>query len=298
MKVKQIAGMAVAAAALICVGLVNVGIQQAIRADELDRASKGVLSGGGDYGDGDYGEYGEEAGGFGEITFPEENFVQRIDVMGEITRELSYDYAYSAYDHQWTMDLIDQLMENDYNQGILLFIDSPGGAIYESDELYLKLLDYKEETGRPVRAYLASEACSGGYYVAMAADRLSANRNGLVGSIGVIATIEDYSKMLDDMGISEINFVSGENKAMSSGTSSLTEEQIEIYQAMVDESYEQFVDVVAEGRGMTREQVKALADGRFYTARQALENGLVDEIAGYEDVEDAFLEELGVTVLN
>ena len=189
-------------------------------------------------------------------------------------------------------------MENEYNKGILLYIDSPGGAIYESDELYLKLMRYREKTGRPVRAYLASEACSGGYYVAMAADHLTANRNGLVGSIGVIVTVEDYSEMLKDMGISEINFVSGENKTMSYGSEALTEEQTAIYQAMVDESYEQFVDIVAEGRGMTEERVKELADGRFYTAKQALENGLVDEIAVYEDMEEAYLDEVGVTLLN
>ena len=110
--------------------------------------------------------------------------------------------------------------------------------------------------------------------------------------------MEDYSEMLKDMGISEINFVSGENKTMSYGSEALTEEQTAIYQAMVDESYEQFVDIVAEGRGMTEERVKELADGRFYTAKQALENGLVDEIAVYEDMEEAYLDEVGVTLLN
>lgn len=85
---------------------------------------------------------------------------------------------------------------------------------------------------------------------------------------------------------------------MSYGSEALTEEQTAIYQAMVDESYEQFVDIVAEGRGMTEERVKELADGRFYTAKQALENGLVDEIAVYEDMEEAYLDEVGVTLLN
>lgn len=294
MKIRQIVGMAAAAVGLVFVGSINMYMQQSVRVAMEDSAPDGEETDGyeddGYYYDEDY-----------EITFPEEDFIQRIDVQGEISRSASYDFYYGDYgyyDHQWTLELIDELMENEYNKGILLYIDSPGGAIYESDELYLKLMRYREKTGRPVRAYLASEACSGGYYVAMAADHLTANRNGLVGSIGVIVTVEDYSEMLKDMGISEINFVSGENKTMSYGSEALTEEQTAIYQAMVDESYEQFVDIVAEGRGMTEERVKELADGRFYTAKQALENGLVDEIAVYEDMEEAYLDEVGVTLLN
>lgn len=93
----------------------------------------------------------------------------------------------------------------------------------------------------------------------------------------------DVSELLDNLGIKTETITSGENKAMGSSTEPMTEEQRAIFQSLIDESYEQFVSIVADGRGMSVAQVKELADGRIYSAQQALENGLIDQIGTYEE---------------
>ena len=105
-------------------------------------------------------------------ALPQEPYVARVDVDGTIADSgtTGISAGTQAYAHQATLDYIDDLMADENNLGILLFIDSPGGEIKTSDELYLKLMDYKEATGRPIYCYFDGTACSGGYYVAMASD--------------------------------------------------------------------------------------------------------------------------------
>lgn len=190
----------------------------------------------------------------------------------------------SAYHHQFLLGLVDDMIKDRDNKGILLYLDTPGGSVYASDEMYLKLMEYRKKTGRPVYAYMASEAASGGYYISSAAEKIIANRNCWTGSIGVlIGTIYDVSGLLKKLGISPVNVTSGKNKTMGSSTEKMTGEQREIFQGLVNEAYDQFVGVVAEGREMQEKKVRKLADGRIYTAKQALNNGLVDEIDGYEE---------------
>lgn len=188
------------------------------------------------------------------------------------------------YDHDYVMDAIDGMTWNDKNKGILLYINTPGGAVYESDEVYLKLEEYKAETKRPVYVYMASQATSGGYYIAAAADKISANRNCWTGSIGVtIGSIFDISGLLEEYGITVETITSGDNKAMGSSFEPMTDEQRDILQSLVDDAYIQFVDIVAKGRDMETDEVKKLADGRIYTARQAEENGLIDLVVNTYD---------------
>ena len=200
-------------------------------------------------------------------------------------------YARVGYDHFATLNYIDQLMEDESNKGILLDVESGGGTVYESDEMYLKLLEYKETTGRPVHAYFNSTACSGAYYIACAADYISGNRNGWTGSIGVIISTVNFSELYGKLGVKEILITSGENKSMGSAGSEMTDEHRAIYQALVDESYEQFVEIVALGRDMSVERAKELADGRIYSNDQARECGLVDKVESYNDA-CAYMEEV------
>lgn len=172
----------------------------------------------------------------------------------------------------------------------MLYVDSPGGTVYESDELYLKLEEYKEKTKRPIWAYFAQEACSGGYYISMAADTIYANRNCWTGSIGVIVSLTNYKGLYDKLGIKEIDITSGPNKAMGSGGLDMTNEQKQIMQGLVDEAYDQFVSIVSEGRGINDADVRKIADGRIYTAKQAKENGLVDEVGSYEEEKQDFIQ--------
>lgn len=217
------------------------------------------------------------------------SYIGILHVEGTITTSSS---SSDTYQQSWLLRQIDYMKGDTSNRGIMLYVNSPGGSVYASDELYLKLKEYKEETGRPVYSYFAETAASGGYYIAAGSDKITANRNCTTGSIGVyLGPIIDASGLLDKVGVKADIVKSGANKAMGNSYQPLTEEQRAIYQEYVNESYEQFVDIVAEGRGMDVAAVKQIADGRVYTAKQAKANGLIDEISSFEDAKDAMLKE-------
>lgn len=221
------------------------------------------------------------------VTLPEEDFVGVLNIVGTIQANSSSNISLSGsddgqYNHNLYMKYVDELEKSKNNKAILLYVNSPGGTVYESDELYLKLMEYKEKTKRPVYAYFGSQACSGAYYISMAADKIYTNRNTWTGSIGVIVSLTNYKKLYDKLGIKEIDITSGKNKSMGSGGLDLTDEQYDILQSLVDEAYDQFAGIVSEGRGIDIATVKKIADGRIYSAKQAKEKKLVDEI-GTED---------------
>ena len=217
------------------------------------------------------------------------SYIGVLHAEGTITTSSS---SSDTYQQSWLLRQIDYMKGDTSNLGIMLYVNSPGGSVYASDELYLKLKEYKEETGRPVYSYFAETAASGGYYIAAGSDKITANRNCTTGSIGVyLGPIIDASGLLDKVGVKADIVKSGANKAMGNSYQPLTEEQRAIYQEYVNESYEQFVDIVAEGRGMDVAAVKQIADGRVYTAKQAKANGLIDEISSFEDAKGAMLKE-------
>lgn len=230
---------------------------------------------------------------FGKIKlgkFSGGKYVARLYVTGVIQDTNEF------YNQEWLLDTIDELENDDDNVGIMLVIDSPGGAVYEADEVYLALRKYKN-AGKQLWAYFKSIAASGGYYIACAADTIYANRNTMTGSIGVIIgpTI-DATELLDKIGIKATNFASGKNKGMLNYNEPLTDEQRGIMQGLVDECYEQFTDIVASSRKMALKDVKKLADGRIYTAKQAKENGLIDSVGTLENAEDRMKERLAIVL--
>lgn len=234
------------------------------------------------------------------VSLPSQSYVGVVNVEGTIQSSSSSDSIFgttATYNHAQTLKYIDDMKNDRNNKGIILYVDSPGGGVYESDELYLKLEEYKQETGRKVWGYMASQACSGGYYISMATDEIYANRNTKTGSLGVIMSLTNVKDLYDKIGIKQIDITSGPNKSMGSQAQDLTDEQREIIQAMVDESYEQFVEIIADGRNMTTEEVKPLADGRIYTAKQALDLGLIDKIDTYENMQKEILSEIGINTL-
>ena len=220
---------------------------------------------------------------------PEKSFAV-INIMGTIQTG-NEGSARTGYDHNATLSYIDQLIEDETNTGIFLDVDSGGGTVYESDETYLKLMEYKEKTGRPIHAYFNGTACSGAYYISCAADYISINRNGWTGSIGVIISTTNLNGLYEKLGIEEILITSGANKGMGSSGSQFTDEHRAIYQSLVDEAYDQFVGIVAQGRDFSDEYTRRIADGRIYSAQQALDNGLVDQIEFYDDAL-AYMEEI------
>ena len=272
MNKKQIGGLIIAAVLFIAVGVSSVltnTFSERMLADSMEQ----ILT---------------DSVGFDP---PSDDYIAVVRVEGTIQEQTAagmFDVPV-GYQHITTLDYIDNLMVDGNNQGILLYVDSPGGTVYESEELYLKLKEYKEQTGRPVWDYMAHYAASGGYLISMAADKIYANPNTTTGSIGVIMSGFDMTGLYEKLGIRYVSITSGDFK----DSSKMTDEQIAVYQEQVDEYYNKFVGIVAEGRGMAEEDVKTLADGRVYTANQALENGLVDEISLYEDMTAAMSSELG-----
>lgn len=229
------------------------------------------------------------------INLPADNYIAVVKVEGTIAEDedSSSLLSDSNYSHSFTLDYIKQVTSDSSNKGILLVVDSPGGSVYASDELYYAFMDYKEATGRPIYCYFESYACSGGYYISMASDEIYANRNTWTGSIGVISQMYDLTGLYEKLGIKEVDITSGRNKAMGSSGQSLTEEQYAIMQSLVDEAYEQFVDIVAQGRSMSEEKVKEIADGRILSASQALSWNLIDGISRYEEYQEHIREQLG-----
>lgn len=273
MKKKQIGGLIVAALLFIAVGVSSV-LTNTISQNLLQESMVDLLTT-------DY-----------EYDTPNYDYIAVVDVVGTIQEqtETSIFEIVEGYQHTTTMDYIDDLMNDVYNQGILLYVDSPGGTVYESEELYQKLMEYKESTGKPVWTYMSHYAASGGYMISMASDQIFANANTTTGSIGVIMSGYDMTGLYEKLGIRYISITSGEFK----DSSRLTDEQIAVYQGQIDEFYGKFVRIVSQGRGMPEEEVRKLADGRTYTANQALENGLIDQISSYEDMKDEMSSELDV----
>ena len=207
------------------------------------------------------------------------------DYIGTLYIEDTIDeYGSGLYNHQYLLNAIDAMINDEENKGMILYVNTPGGSVYASDELYLKIKEYQETTGRPVYSSMQSQATSGGYYISASCDKIIANRNCWTGSIGVtMGTFIDVSELLNNLGVKTTTITAGNNKAMGSNVEPMTEEQKEIFQSLVDESYEQFISIISEGRKMPVGDVETLADGRIYTAKQALDNGLIDKIGTYEE---------------
>lgn len=186
------------------------------------------------------------------------------------------------YNQAWLLSAIEEIKNDKKNVAIAIYINSPGGAVYQTDDVYLALEDYKT-TGRPIYVYQGPMAASGGYYISCAGNKIYANRNTLTGSIGVIAGQSmDMTGLLDKLGIKSETIYAGKNKNMGNYNAPFTPEQKAIMQSIADECYEQFVKIVAKSRNMTYEEAAKLSDGRIYTANQALNNGLIDAIGSWE----------------
>ncbi len=181
-------------------------------------------------------------------------------------------------------DVIDEL--RDYYEdvsvkAIVLRIESPGGAVAPAQEIYEEILKIKKK--KKVIVSMGSVAASGGYYISSPADKIIANPGTLTGSIGVIMEIPNIKGLMEKIGVETQVIKSGRHKDIASVFKSLTEEERRILQEVLDDVHEQFIEAVAEGRGMGIDEVKRLADGRIFTGRMAKEVGLVDELGNLED---------------
>ena len=163
-------------------------------------------------------------------------------------------------------------------KAILLAVNSPGGGVVASDEIYHAL----SGVDKPVVVVIGDLGASGGYYISMASDWIIANPNSLVGSIGVISEFPNAEGLMENVGVDFVVITSGPRKDFGSPYREMTEVEREYWQVIIDETYEGFVEIVAKGRGMTVDEVRLLADGGVYSGRQALELKLIDQL-GYEE---------------
>lgn len=190
----------------------------------------------------------------------------------------------SGYQHELILSAIEQASLDDTIKAVLLDIDSPGGQVYHTHEVYSELMSLKEEVDMPIYASMRSMAASGGYYLAMPADTIFAGPNTVTGSIGVIMSNYDVSELMDEYGIRKNVIKSGEMKDILSASRSMTDEEEQVLQDYVDESFDEFIAVIDENRDNLDEgQIRELADGRIYSGRQALEHGLVDELGYFNE---------------
>lgn len=189
-----------------------------------------------------------------------------------------------SYNHQEFMKKLNYIKKDDTVKGIIIKVNSPGGGVVESAEIHDRLKEIQKDTKKPVYISMGSMAASGGYYISTAAKKIYASPETLTGSLGVIMEGINYEGLADKYGVDFVTIKSGKYKDIMSPTRKMTEEERQILQRMIDNSYEGFVKVISEGRQMTVDQVKKIADGRIYDGRQAKDLHLIDGFGYLDDV--------------
>ena len=180
-------------------------------------------------------------------------------------------------------------------RGVILRVNSPGGTVTASDIIYQEITRFKREHKLPVVACMMDVATSGGYYVSIAADTIVAHPTSVTGSLGAIAIKLNAQGLMEKIGIEDETITTGDKKDIFSPLRPFTEEEKAIVQAMLNDFYQRFISLIAENReALSLEQVKALADGRVYTADQALKNRLVDQIGYLDDVIELVKKRAGI----
>ncbi len=173
------------------------------------------------------------------------------------------------------------LRESDAVKAIVVRVDSPGGAVGPSQEIYREVMKTKQV--KKVVASMGAVAASGGYYIAAAADRIVANPGTITGSIGVIMGFTNFRQLMEKIGLSPVVIKSGPYKDMGSPTRAMTDDEKALLQDIIDQIHQQFIQAVSKGRNLDKEKVTELADGRIFTGQQARQLGLVDTLGNFED---------------
>jgi protease IV len=200
--------------------------------------------------------------------------IQVVDIEGELLQSAPILEQLKRYE------------DSNSVKAILLNIDSPGGGVAVSQEIYAELRRLREKKDKTIVAYLSSTGASGAYYVACAANKIVANPGTIVGSIGVIAEWVSYAELLEWAKLKEIVFKTGEFKDTGSPTRPLTENERKYFQGLIDDMYVQFLEAVSSGRKLDLQEVRSIADGRVFTGRDAKARKLIDEIGNFQDAVD------------
>lgn len=231
---------------------------------------------------------GQSTGPLAETTWQEQKIsgsgIDRVVII-EVSGTIGFDDASNVFGgpltHRQLLSQIRQATEDPLVKAVVLRVDSPGGGVVASNELHTALKALRA-AGKHLVISMGSVAASGGYYIATAGERIYANPDTLTGSLGVIVMLTNVEETFDKLGLRQIVFKSGEFKDIGSPTRDIRPTEADIFQSIVDEAYQGFVDVIEEGRNLPREEVLQIADGRIYTGRQARELNLVDAFGGLE----------------
>lgn len=206
--------------------------------------------------------------------------IARVQVAGLITGDDEF------------LKLLDELQEAKQVRAVLVRIDSPGGTTSGSEAVYGALRRVAEE--KPVVAVMDTVAASGGYIVALAADHVVARGNTITGSVGVLFQWAELRDLLNTLGIDVGTIKSGELKAEPSPFSPMSEEARAVTEAMVQDSFRWFLGLVKERRELEPAQLQTVSDGRVFTGRQAVSQGLVDQIGGEEEATEWLVSKKGI----
>jgi protease-4 len=217
----------------------------------------------------------------GEFAFSDR--IQVVDVEGELVES------------RQILDQLKRYEDSNSVKAILLNVDSPGGGVAASQEIYTEIKRLREKKDKIVVAYLSSTGASGAYYISCAANKIIANPGTIVGSIGVIAEWVNYADLLEWAKLKDIVFKTGEFKDTGSPSRALTENERKYFQGLIDDMYVQFVEAVSSGRKLDLQQVRSMADGRVFTGRDARERKLIDEIGNFQDAVDITAKLAGIS---
>ncbi|MGE7918579.1 signal peptide peptidase SppA [Viridibacillus sp. NPDC093762] len=193
----------------------------------------------------------------------------------------------ASYNHQFFMNQLESIIDDKSVKGVVLKVNSPGGTVIESKQIYDKIKELQEKRKIPLYVSMGSMAASGGYYISAPADKIFLDEETMTGSIGVIMQGLNYGKLAEKYGIEFQTIKTGKYKDIMSPTREMTSDERAMLQEMINDSYERFVDVIEDGRGMSEKDVKKVADGRILNGTQAIKAGLADEIGYAEDTIEA-----------
>ena len=209
------------------------------------------------------------------------NRIGIVDITGLIT------------DSQYITNQVKKFRQDKRIRGIILRIDSPGGAVGPSQEIYGEVLKTRE-SGKTIYASMGALAASGGYYIASAAEKIFANPGTLTGSIGVIMAFSNAKGLMEKIGLQPEIVKAGEYKDIGSPARAMTQKERNLLQSVVTDVHQQFIEAVASGRDISVAEVTKIADGRILTGRQAYSLNLVDQLGGLQVSIDQLAHKVGI----
>jgi len=206
-----------------------------------------------------------------------------VHLYGQLTTSGRSGFYESSNGSDQLIEKLNALKENENLKAVILRINSPGGTVGSSQELYNALLAFKKEKNIPIIASIADMGTSGAYWAALASDTIFANPGSMVGSIGVFMGNYDLSGLSEKFGIGFTIVKGGKYKDTLSQWKKPSKDELKILDALINDVHTQFIDAVAESRELSFNDAKKLADGRIYTGNQALKAKLIDKTGGLED---------------